>query len=435
MTRSSLARSLACGAALVSFAACIQASSTHCTKSVTITGGTISTSGPRFGLVGQPSNEWFERTLKSSGCDPNEEPPSATAEVVDPRNAPVASTVDADLDGATVHFTPQRAGWFHVIVHFSPGDLIAQSDVLVARDLTPSAVVLPAACTDRVLPLADGAFLCEETVFRDGAVVDSVVRGAGDDASGHALWSLSGQVVQRRWNSGSGALDLSDSAPGPTSANKLRATETGTWLLAEHLLHFSFASGAVTQDHDILLNGVGAASLLVNGDALALLVGKSQPQDGADAVISCPATSSSTEVTLDGRCVTLNAYGLAAEPNVLWLYAADTGDPRQPGSTGELAAWTLGPSGLQLSAKLHVEQPLVWGSVPGAPAPFTGPEAPLLYFRNLEHPPLLAARLEGGDIVFDSLGAIPTTALVHARGGLFWVAEGTNSTRVFSRAP
>lgn len=96
----------------------------------------------QIGFVGKPVTVAIDVVETFTGCnDPSRAPSitSATAEVLDPSNQKIASTVTPPVDthgdiSTTVTFTPATPGPYHVVVRLNPNGGTVQRDVVAAVD-------------------------------------------------------------------------------------------------------------------------------------------------------------------------------------------------------------------------------------------------------------------------------------------------------------
>jgi hypothetical protein len=184
---------------------------------------------PAMILVGEPVSLRLSPTLVSNcGREFQESPSSLTLEVYGPDNLPVASQATLgkpSTSSATLKFTADKPGRYHVFAAFDPIGGIHQFDLYAARDRSAEAPVftLPKLCSS-LERTQRGGWVCDQEFLREGSVeqrfISSRVAVAGD-----VVWVVGSSQVQRYVDTGT-ALELTASMPSSlSSAEFLLASE------------------------------------------------------------------------------------------------------------------------------------------------------------------------------------------------------------------
>ncbi len=166
-----------------------------------------------FRVGEQPSVTFVDFERPADKCQVAETFKEARVEVFDPRNERIAPTVTvARGDGGritvTIAFTPATPGWYHVqaVLDFGSRTPVPQQEVLVAASrLDATRFELPLACS-AVHRTASGALLCDNKLFRDGAVAQELPSSVELAVSGSVVWAFDAGSVSRYEDTGAGAL-------------------------------------------------------------------------------------------------------------------------------------------------------------------------------------------------------------------------------------
>lgn len=169
--------------------------------------------------------------LLMDGCGvENPESPSAlTVEVSGPDNLPVPSQAalgTSARSSATVIFTPEQPGRYHVFAAFDPIGGIHQFDLYAARNRSAEAPVhtLPQVC-GALERTRRGGWVCDSDFVRDG-MVERRFSGARLAVAGDVVWVVSASQTQRFVDTGT-VLELTATLTGGTSSiETLIASET-----------------------------------------------------------------------------------------------------------------------------------------------------------------------------------------------------------------
>lgn len=362
---------------------------------------------------------------------------TATAEVLDPKNLPVTSSVLVDDGGAHVSFTPQLPGPFHVSVRFEPGDALAQTDALIVRDVSSTTQGVPADCSDHLEALSDTTVRCGWNVYRGAERVDSFPT-AQLVASDGVLWKIDQGEVSRLIDQGTGPLVASPAASAAAlgTPTTLWASATELWTLDGQLNRFVVGTDGVVAQNRVQIPEPTATWVLVHGARLEIVAQKADTSAG-DGVFVCPFVFTSTDVTPAGDCTAIAGRAVGIEKDAVWIFLEDplasTGGGSRSGG-GALSLWALGDDGVVEAAKVRIDgalqlQPATPDGVPTVLfSPYPGG-----YGATTSPQQILVPRLEGGDIVFDSVGS-PGSSSVYASGRLAWTYDyAQTSTHIFRR--
>jgi len=181
-------------------------------------------------LVGEEVRMHVSPILSDAcGKENPERPSSLTVEVSDPDNLTVPSEAalgNPSSSAATVVFTPDKPGRYHVFAAFAPVGGIQQFDLHAARNRSAEAPVHTMNRTCGSLERTKrGGWVCDSHFLRDGAVVrqftDTRLAVAGD-----VVWAVSPSQTQRFVDSGT-ALELTATLTGGSRTTQtLIASET-----------------------------------------------------------------------------------------------------------------------------------------------------------------------------------------------------------------
>jgi len=167
----------------------------------------------------------LENTCGTLGASPE----SLTVEVYGPDNLPVESQStlgNPSSTRATVKFTPDKPGRYHVFAAFDPIGGIQQFDLYAARNRSAEAPVftLPTPCNS-LERTQRGGWMCDLQFIRGSTVVKGFSSGRMAVA-GDVVWVASSSQVQRYVDTGT-ALELTASMSSSlSSAEFLLASET-----------------------------------------------------------------------------------------------------------------------------------------------------------------------------------------------------------------
>lgn len=347
--------------ALLALCGCA-ASEDTCTNTLLFGDGAVS--GPPSFRVGVPASLTVSalQTLSCNDTAASQVPDSVTAEVYDPDNQLLPSSVSLSAGGtaAVVRFTPMTSGRHHVLVAFAPVGSVQQLGAYVARDWdgSPTATTLPFPRCTQLDRTARGTWLCDGVALHEGGRTQRLGTStlAPDVAlSGNVVWVVGDGRVRRFVDTGTdleltGSLLLSASAPLSTVQSRL-ASENELWVLDNLRLHrFTFtdtgvlaAAGAVLwpSGSEVSFGTDSAAGLLVRAAADRVLVVRMKQYPNSQA---CPyrlGTDGAFEAAKE-PCQELPGQPVGYEEGVVWTRV---GEPFQ--STGQtLRRWVLSDGAL-----------------------------------------------------------------------------------------
>ncbi len=276
-------------------------------------GGGFGTGG---GAAGEPvffSGRLAEFVLESSVSTTCEPGWTVEGEVLDPQNLPVPAEFSR-LEGfggqanTRVRFTPQTPGAYLVTARFEPSIARAQRVVRVARDRigeTPLIDALPfdPGVCGQVFRTLRGAVVCQRgddaVVVRNAGILETF-RSTSAHVVGNTVWLVTPQRLERRVDTGVGALMLTGSI-----AAKTRLSANASFFDDDRAIVLDNANlrGPLVFDGARLVDEarpfLGGSGLLLGSAALSF--------DG-DSV--CDASADA------GVCARLIPYGVQGE--VLW---------------------------------------------------------------------------------------------------------------------
>ncbi len=275
----------------------------------------------------------------NDGCSTEnvESPSSLTVEVSGPDNLPVSSHAtlgNPPRASATVTFTPDKPGRYHVFAAFDPVGGIQQFDLYAARNRSAEAPVhaLPLACGS-LERTSRGGWVCDSFFVRDGGSVRQF-NGARLAVAGDVVWVVSASQTQRFVDTGT-ALELTATLTGGTSTTEtLIASETE--LLALRVpgvdrIVFDGTPTLVLKGSELLPTGtntIGSTGLryilLRSGDQVVIL-GNATPSSpgqpsGSFTSQACPYRIEPDRIVrLTGTCQTISGDVVGYEPGGLWV--------------------------------------------------------------------------------------------------------------------
>jgi hypothetical protein len=148
--------------------------------------------------------------LGDCGSENPESPHTLSVEVSGPDNLPVpnqSALGKPPRASATVTFTPDKPGRYHVFAAFEPVGGIQQFDFYAARNRSAEAPLhtLPQLC-GALERTRRGGWVCDSNFVRDGNVVRRF-NGARLAVAGDVVWAVDGSQIQRFVDTGT-ALEL-----------------------------------------------------------------------------------------------------------------------------------------------------------------------------------------------------------------------------------
>jgi hypothetical protein len=265
-------------------------------------------------------------------CDGNTlfpTPETLTVEIADPDNLAVenqSALGNPASRAATIQFTPEKQGRYHVFAAFDPSGGIQQFDLYSARNRSAEALLqtLPQTCK-ALERTRRGGWLCDSDFWRDGALVQRFT-GYRLAAAGDVIWAVSPTQIMRFVDTGTG-LDtpvVLNHAEG--AARFLLASADELVILHEHTLQRILFDGTTLSSTGATFwepgNGsVGPKSLteilLRTGDQLATVVGKERTNFVVLDV--CPfQLQAGRFVRTTASCQRLSTEVVGYEPAAVW---------------------------------------------------------------------------------------------------------------------
>jgi hypothetical protein len=189
-------------------------------------GSTPRPSSPRLALVGEQVRLQVPPSTDNDCSD--EQPESLSVEVYGPDNllVPSQGTLGNPASAvATVRFTPDKPGRYHVFAAFDPIGGIQQFDLYAARNRSAEAQAFPLPQPCYSLERTQrGGWMCDLQFFRDGTLVKGFSSGRMAVA-GDVVWVVTSGQVQRYVDTGTTLELTATKTTTPQSASFLIATE------------------------------------------------------------------------------------------------------------------------------------------------------------------------------------------------------------------
>jgi hypothetical protein len=368
-------------------------------------------------------------------------PERAVAAVYDPRNQTAPATLALASPGAHVGFDAGLPGWYHVAVTFEPNLGIGQLDVLAALDRRTTYVELPAHC-DAVQRLSSGAFLCDDTLYRNG--VSLTTQSASQRVvAGSAVWeALPSSGVQRREDTGSGDLVMTTApyVPGSpsdagtfTSWNAAVATEDELFALTPEgqLLHFGVVTDAGSSELRHLASApvpsaMGLPRRLLahppTGSVWLALSATSTPRRVETSVCRMrPARGQPLGLPADAGCLQIRGEPIGASDDGFWIW---------PEEENILHFVHVDETGARSRASVAVPEDATVGQ---GLVLVDGPPQLTVFSARV----MILPRFDGQEIVFDAFDPEKRSTFRGASSDLVWLnslSGPPQRTLVFQRA-
>lgn len=266
-------------------------------------------------------------------CDGNSidsNPETLTVELSDPDNLPVESQSalgKPSSRSATIQFTPEKQGRYHVFAAFDPVGGIQQFDLYSARNRSAEALVqtLPPTCK-ALERTRRGGWLCDSEFWRDGALVQGF-SGTRLAVAGDVIWAVSSTQIIRTVDTGT-TLDTSvvlNHSQG--AARFLLASADELVILHDHTLQRIVFDGTTLSSTGLTpwQPGTGTVGpqalsgiLLRTGDQLATVSGTNERSNFVILTL-CPfQLQAGLFVRTAANCQQLATEVLGYEPTALW---------------------------------------------------------------------------------------------------------------------
>ncbi|HYI01562.1 hypothetical protein [Hyalangium sp.] len=288
-------------------------------------------------LVGEQVRLQVSPTLNSGcGLEAEARPATLTVEVYGPDNQLVESQATLGNPSsalATLKFTPDKPGRYHIFAAFDPIGGIHQFDLYAARDRSAEAIpyTLSKACNG-LERTKRGGWLCDSEFVRDGTVVRRF-SGNRVAVAGDVVWDVGTSQVQRFVDTGT-SLELTGTVSVSASpADFLLASETELLALRGPTLDRILFDGTAlaVKGRAQLSSPLGTigttglrAFLLRNGDRLAVVTnapsgGTSQPFNTFTNQVCAYRIEPERIVRTTDPCPTFTGNVVGYEPSVVWV--------------------------------------------------------------------------------------------------------------------
>jgi hypothetical protein len=276
----------------------------------------------------------------ADGCrfEPQGTPDTLTVEVSGPDNLPVpaeATLGNPPTATASLKFSPDKPGRYHIFAAFDPVGGIQQFDMYAARDRSPEAPVhtLPRTCT-ALERTRRGGWLCDSDFVRDGAVVQRF-SGARVAVAGDVVWVVNGSQVQRYVDTGAAALVSTASMTGGASTTEfLLASETELLAIRSPDVHrivfdgtatLAFKGSASLLFSSGTIGSTGLRGILVRSGEQLAVISTAPPSGGVQPANSFTSQVCSYRIEPDrllrtaDPCQTFTGDVVGYEPGALWV--------------------------------------------------------------------------------------------------------------------
>lgn len=271
------------------------------------------------------------------GTENPESPQTLSVEVYGPDNLPVPSQSalgKPSRASATVTFTPDKPGRYHVFAAFEPVGGIQQFDFYAARNRSAEA---PVHTMNRLCGAMErtrrGGWVCDSDFVRDGSVVRQFA-GARLAVAGDVVWVVDGSQTQRFVDTGT-ALELTATLTGgaipidtllASEAELLAIRSAGVdRIVFDGTAALALKGSAIMPASNGTLGSTGLRGLLVrSGDQLMIVINTStsSPSQPSNSFTSqaCPYRIEPERIlrTTD-PCQTLTGDVVGYEPGGLWV--------------------------------------------------------------------------------------------------------------------
>ena len=293
---------------------------------------------PSLVLVGeQVSLRVSPAFLNTCGTEALESPSRLAVEVYGPDNLLVenqATLGNPATSRATVKFTPEEPGRYHIFAAFEPVGGIQQFDLYAAKDRSSEAPAfgLPKLCNS-LERTQRGGWLCDLDFIRDGAVAQHFTSGRAAVA-GNVVWMAGSSQVQRYVDTGT-ALELTASMSSSVSgAEFLLASETELIALRGLTVERITYDGTATlrMPGSVQLPSISGkvgttglwAVLVRSGDQLGVITnapstGGVQPPNRFTNQICAYRIEPARILRTAEPCQTFSGMVVGYEPDVLWV--------------------------------------------------------------------------------------------------------------------
>jgi hypothetical protein len=163
------------------------------------------------------------------GSENPESPRSLSVEVSGPDNLPVPNEAELGKPpraAATVTFTADKPGRYHVFAAFEPVGGIQQFEFYAARNRSAEAPLHTMALLCGALERTRrGGWVCDSNFVRDGNIVQRF-NGARLAVAGDVVWAVNGSLIQRYVDTGSALQLTATLTAGLSTTDALIASET-----------------------------------------------------------------------------------------------------------------------------------------------------------------------------------------------------------------
>jgi hypothetical protein len=309
-----------------------------CPDTPCINGGSTVSPASQAGviLVGERVSLRVSPTLDSGcGLESDVRPATLTLEVYGPDNQLVESQAtlgNPSSSSATLTFTPDTPGRYHIFAAFDPVGGIQQFDLYAASNRSAEAPVhtLSQLCTG-LERTKRGGWLCDLAFLRDGTVVRRF-SGSRVAVAGDVVWDVGSSQVQRFVDTGT-ALELTASvAVNVASTDFLLASETELLMLRGITLErITFEGAALAMKGRAQLSSISGtvgttglrAVLLRGGDRLAVVTnapssGPVQPPNSFNNQVCAYRIDPERIVRTTDPCQTFTGNVVGYEPDAVW---------------------------------------------------------------------------------------------------------------------
>jgi len=293
---------------------------------------------PAVILVGEPASMRVSPVVFGScGSELPESPHSLSVEVYGPDNLPVPSQSALGTPpraAATVTFTADKPGRYHVLAAFEPIGGIHQFDFYAARNRSAEA---PLHTMNRLCGVMErttrGGWVCDSDFVRDGSVVRQFA-GARLAVAGDVVWVVDGSRTQRFVDTGT-ALELTATLPeGASTTEALIASETELLAIRNSNVHrivfdgtseLALKGSALIPPSSGTVGSTNLRNLLVrSGDQLIIISNAqvSSPPQPPNSFTSraCPYRIEPERILLTtDPCQTFEGDVVGYEPGGLWV--------------------------------------------------------------------------------------------------------------------